>query len=61
LGAACAATAFAQAGLDRTTLPIPEPKQPISTELDVRKATAPERFQVKGPEGAPVMTISAGG
>jgi arylsulfatase A-like enzyme len=57
LGTACAATAFAQAGLDRTTLPIPEPKQPVSTELDVRNATAPERFQVQAPEGAPNVVI----
>ncbi len=57
VGTACTATAFAQAGLDRTTLPVPEPKQPVSTELDVRNATAPPRFEVKAPEGAPNVIL----
>jgi arylsulfatase len=43
--------------LDRTVLPIPEPKvQPI-TELDARKATPPPRFEVKAPTGAPNVVI----
>ena len=37
--------------LDRTVLPIPEPKRPAITELDARKATAPPRFEVKAPAG----------
>ncbi|MDH4558743.1 arylsulfatase [Pseudomonas sp. BN417] len=43
--------------LDRTTLPIPEPKRPLYTELDVRKAKAPPQFQVKAPAGAPNVVI----
>jgi arylsulfatase len=57
LGTACAATAAAQAPLDRTVLPIPEPKPPKYTELDVRNATAPPRFEVKAPVGAPNVLI----
>ena len=37
--------------LDRTMLPIQAPKPPVYTELDVRKATAPPRFEVKAPDG----------
>lgn len=55
--AACAATAMAQAGPDRTVLPIPEPQHPQSNVLDVRDATAPERFQVKAPDGAPNVLV----
>jgi len=57
LGTACAATAAAQTPMDRTTLPIPEPKFPQSTVLDVRNATAPPRFEVKAPEGAPNVIL----
>ena len=57
LGTAFAATAGAQAPLDRTTLPIPEPKNPHSNVLDVRNATPPERFEVKAPEGAPNVIL----
>ena len=57
LTAGCAAAAGAQTDLDRTALPIPEPKQPMSTELDVRNATAPPRFDVKAPEGAPNVLV----
>ena len=35
--------------LDRTILPIPEPDVPPITELDVRNAKAPPRFEVKAP------------
>ena len=45
------------AGLDRTVLPIPEPKYPPIKELDARKAKAPPRFEVKAPEGAPNVVI----
>ena len=37
--------------LDRTVLPIPEPKPPTITELDARDAKPPPRFEVKRPEG----------
>jgi arylsulfatase A-like enzyme len=57
LGTACAATASAQTVPDRTTLPIPEPRYPNSTVLDVRNATPPPRFQVKAPAGAPNVVV----
>jgi len=44
-------------GLNRTVLPIPEPKPPLCTELDVRHAKAPPRFEVKAPAGAPNVMI----
>jgi len=44
-------------GIDRTVLPVKAPARPISTELDVRNATAPERFEVKAPEGAPNVIL----
>lgn len=43
--------------LDRTVLPIPEPKFPPITEIDARKAKAPPRFDVKAPKGAPNVVI----
>ena len=43
--------------LDRTVLPIPEPKIPHSTVLDARNATPPPLFQVKAPSGAPNVLI----
>ena len=43
--------------LDRTVLPIPEPESPPITELDVRNAKAPPRFEVKAPAGAPNVLI----
>jgi len=56
IGMTCAATAGAQT-LDRTTLPIHEPDVPKNAVVDVRNATAPPRFQVKAPEGAPNVVI----
>jgi arylsulfatase A-like enzyme len=43
--------------LDRTVLPIPEPKPPVYTELDARNVKPPPRFEVKSPEGAPNVVI----
>lgn len=43
--------------LDRTILPIPEPKYPAITTLDARNAKAPPRFEVKAPDGAPYVVI----
>ena len=43
--------------LDRTVLPIPEPKLAPITELDARKVKAPPRFEVKAPKGAPNVVI----
>jgi arylsulfatase len=45
------------AAQDRTTLPIREPIRPTYKELDVRNATAPARFEVKAPKGAPNVVI----
>lgn len=42
---------------DRNILPIKEPTPPTYTELDVRNATAPPRFEVKAPEGAPNVIL----
>jgi len=47
----------AQDSLKRTQLPIPEPQRPHSTILDARNATAPPRFEVKAPTGAPNVLI----
>ncbi|HET6463968.1 MAG TPA: arylsulfatase, partial [Candidatus Krumholzibacteria bacterium] len=55
---ACAAgTALAQDTLDRTVLPVPEPQPQTFTELDARSATAPARFQVTAPKGAPNVVV----
>jgi arylsulfatase A-like enzyme len=42
---------------DRTILPVKEPKPPMYTEIDVRNATPPERFDVTAPEGAPNVLV----
>jgi arylsulfatase A-like enzyme len=47
----------AAASLDRTVLPISEPKIPHSTVLDARNAKAPPRFEVKAPAKAPNVLI----
>ncbi len=52
-----AAPPSAAGGLDRSVLPIHEPTPPTITELDARKATAPPRFEVKAPAGAPNVLI----
>jgi arylsulfatase len=43
--------------MDRTILPVPEPSYPPITELDVRNATPPPRFEVKPPAGAPNVLV----
>jgi hypothetical protein len=43
--------------LDRTVLPIAEPKPATYSELDARQAKAPSRFEVKAPKGAPNVVI----
>lgn len=45
------------AELDRSVLPIPEPKPAAITTLDARDAKAPPRFEVKAPKGAPNVVI----
>ena len=41
----------------RKVLPVPEPQYPPITEIDVQNATAPPRFQVKAPKGAPNVVV----
>ena len=57
LGAACAAAGATQPTLDRTVLPIAEPKRPTYTEIDARQAKMPGRFDVKAPQGAPNVVV----
>lgn len=52
-----ASTTVTADGMDRTILPIPEPARQKYSELDVRNATAPPRFEVKAPEGAPNVVV----
>ncbi len=52
-----AAQADATGELDRTVLPMKEPARPKVTELDVRNATPPPRFEVRAPEGAPNVLV----
>ena len=51
---ACAGQLAAQ---DRTVLPIKEPARPTYKELDVRNTTAPPRFHVTAPKGAPNVVV----
>jgi arylsulfatase len=44
-------------GLDRTVLPIKEPAVTPITEMDARNATAPPRFEVTAPKGAPNVVV----
>jgi arylsulfatase len=54
----CASVGVAQdAQIDRTTLPIQEPKAPTYSELDARNVKAPPRFEVNAPEEAPNVVI----
>lgn len=43
--------------VDRTVLPIAEPKYDSITELDARNAAAPPRFEIKAPENAPNVVV----
>ena len=43
--------------VDRTVLPLAEPAPPVYTELDVRNATPPPRFEVKAPAEAPNVLV----
>jgi arylsulfatase A-like enzyme len=57
IGLALAVSSLAADSLDRTVLPIKEPLRQTTTTLDVRKATAPPRFEVKAPEGGPNVLL----
>ncbi len=50
-------SASAKDKLDRTSLPIPEPKRPTYSELDVRNVEPPPLFKVTAPKGAPNVVI----
>ena len=50
-------TAVAQTAMDRTMLPVQEPKQPTYKELDARNAKMPSNFGVAAPAGAPNVII----
>jgi arylsulfatase A-like enzyme len=50
-------TPVAPGELDRTSLPIKEPARQLYKEVDARKATAPERFDVKAPHDAPNVVV----
>src|SRR5580700_8844784 len=52
-----APSAVAAGEPDRTVLPLAEPTYPPITELDVRNATPPPRFEVKAPQGAPNVLV----
>jgi arylsulfatase len=43
--------------LDRSVLPIKEPARQTYKELDARNAKAPERWDVKAPQGAPNVVV----
>jgi len=45
------------AELDRTILPLREPRRPVYTELDARDAKPPVHFEVRAPAGAPNVVI----
>lgn len=44
-------------GLDRTVLPIVEPKRQTYKELDARNAKPPARWEVRAPQGAPNVVV----
>src|SRR6185369_14237174 len=50
-------SATASDGLDRTVLPIVEPKRVTYKELDVRSVKPPARWEVKAPKGAPNIVV----
>jgi arylsulfatase A-like enzyme len=52
-----AAVAQAADKIDRSVLPIAEPKPAVTTEIDARKVKVPPRFQVTAPKGAPNVVI----
>jgi len=52
-----AADTSAQVGIDRTVLPIKQPPVPTFTQLEIKDATPPPRFEVKAPGGAPNVIL----
>ncbi len=57
LTAAAAMAGTTDVALDRTVLPVAEPRRPAYRELDARNAQPPPRFEVKAPDGAPNVVI----
>lgn len=57
LTAAFISPVAAQTAIDRTVLPIAEPKRPLYSELDARNVKPPAAFDVKAPDGAPNVVI----
>src|SRR5260370_29869879 len=57
VGYAAAALCAQNIPVDRTGRPLAEPSYPPITEIDVRKATPPPRFEVKAPQGAPNVLV----
>src|SRR5512139_3344228 len=57
LAAVCATDASAQPAINRTVLPVQEPRTPHSSVFDVRNAKLPPRVYVKPPAGAPNVVI----
>jgi arylsulfatase A-like enzyme len=57
LSFALATTAAMAQQIDRSHLPVLEPKPPTYTELDARNLKAPPRFEVTAPKGAPNVVI----
>ena len=57
LVATLAGAASTAQGIDRTSLPILAPERPTYTELDVRNAEPPPRFDITAPKGAPNIVI----
>jgi arylsulfatase len=52
-----APAAVAEPALDRSVLPVADPKRSVITEIDARNVKAPPRFEVKAPAGAPNVVI----
>jgi arylsulfatase len=57
VGMLTATLAAAQQQVDRTSLPIAEPRPPTYNALDARNVKPPPRFEVKAPAGAPNVVI----
>jgi arylsulfatase A-like enzyme len=57
LGVSLSSAALGQQAVDRTRLPVADPKSPKYTEIDARKVKPPGRFEVKAPKGAPNVVI----
>jgi len=51
------ASSNSEQGIDRTVLPIPEPKRQTYKELDARNAKPPARWEVTAPQGAPNVVV----